>query len=161
MRSQQTVECGGNGTSLADAVVVPPAPGFRTPTADAVWRSQRDRFFLSEARTTSRLTIGLGVFVQLAIVAIMWDAGYPTWRVVALLAIYAAFALAHKVILGCTDDPQKTTQSFIQMNIAAQLMIIGSISLTGGIHSPFIPSATVPAIISLLFFGPQAVSRWM
>ena len=160
MGSQQTVECAANGTSLADSVVVPPAPS-PTPTADVVWRIQRDRFFLSEARTTSRLTIGLGVIVELAIVGIMSDAGYPTWRMIALCAVYVAFALAHKIILGCTDDPTKTTPSFIQMNIAAQVMLIGSISLTGGIHSPFIPSATLPAIISLLFFGPQAVSRWM
>jgi signal transduction histidine kinase len=161
MGSQQTVECRTAGTSLADSVVVPPAPNLRTPTADVVWRTQRDRFFLSEARTTQRLMIGLGVFVQLAIIAIMWDAGYPSWRIAMLGGLYVVFAAAHKIILGCTDDPQKTTQSFIQMNIAAQLMIIGSIALTGGIHSPFVPSATVPAIISLLFFGPQAVSRWM
>jgi signal transduction histidine kinase len=162
MASQERVACSADGTSLADGLVVP--PDFRTmpPTADAAWRAQRDRFFLSEARTTSRIMIGLGVFVQLTILGILWYADYPLWRIALLGGTYAAFALGHRLIVGGgKPDPQKVASSFIQMNICAQLFIIGSIATTGGIHSPFVPSATIPAIISLLFFGPQAVSRWM
>ena len=47
------------------------------------------------------------------------------------------------------------------MNLTAQLFVVGSMTLTGGAHSPFIPGTLFPAILSLLFFGPHAVSRWM
>jgi signal transduction histidine kinase len=126
-----------------------------------VWRSQRDRFFLSEARTTTRITLGLGILVHLLVLAMLWHAGYPTWRIGALGGLYVAFMLAHKMIMGCTNEPQKAASSFILMNISAQLFVVGSAALTGGVHSPFLPGAVLPAIISLLFFGPQAVSRWM
>lgn len=161
MASQECVERAANGTSLADRLVVPPDPAYRPPSADAVWRVQRDRFFLSEARSTTRLTIGLGILVQTIILCLMWHADYPTWRIALLGGIYVAFATAHKLILGGTLDPSRTASAFIQLNVAAQLFIIGSASLTGGVYSPFVLSAIVPAIISLLFFGPQAVSRWM
>ena len=51
--------------------------------------------------------------------------------------------------------------AFIMMNVLAQLFVVGSASLTGGVHSPFVPGTVLPAIVSLLFFGPHAVSRWM
>ncbi len=148
------------GTSLADALVVPP-PAFRAPSADTVWRTQRDRYFLSEARTTTRITLGLGVLVQLLVLGLLWSAGYPTWRIIAVGGLYAAFMLAHKIVLSVTSDPHRTASSFIYMNISAQLFVVGTAALTGGVHSPFLPGAALPAIISLLFFGPQAVSRWM
>jgi signal transduction histidine kinase len=147
-----------HGTSLAVAPDVPPATG---PSADAIWRSQRDRYFLSEARTTTRITIGLGVLLHGVIVAVLWQADYPTWRIIGLSGLYLAFVAAHKLVMGCTTEPHKTASSFIQMNISAQLFVVGSAAITGGVHSPFLPSVILPAIISLLFFGPQAVSRWM
>ncbi|MBS1121875.1 MAG: Sensor histidine kinase [Deltaproteobacteria bacterium] len=148
------------GTSLADVLVVA-APDFRSPSADAVWRSQRDRFFLSEARTTTRITLGLGILVHLLVLGLLWVADYPTWRIGVLGGLYVAFMIAHKAIMGCTNEPQKAASSFIFMNVSAQLFVVGSAALTGGPHSPFLPGAALPAIISLLFFGPQAVSRWM
>src|SRR5258706_16317732 len=107
MESQRTVEAKNAGTSLADAECVPPPAGFRASTADAVWRVQRDRFFLTEARKTSGATVGFGVIVQLMIFGILADAGYPTWRIGALAALYACFFFAHRMILGRTLDPTR------------------------------------------------------
>ena len=47
------------------------------------------------------------------------------------------------------------------MNVGAQLFVVGSAALTGGVHSPFLPALVLPAIVSLLFFGPIAVARWI
>ncbi|HEU0029532.1 MAG TPA: HAMP domain-containing sensor histidine kinase [Kofleriaceae bacterium] len=138
-----------------------PPPGFRPPPADSVWRTQRDRFFLSEAKRTTRLTIGAGVGVQLLVLGLLWHAGYPEWRIAMLGALYVAFALAHKIVMRATTAPHRTANAFIMMNISAQLFLVGSATLTGGVHSPFVPGLVLPAVISLLFFGPQAVSRWM
>jgi len=143
------------GTSLADLSAVPP------PSTDAVWRTQRDRFLISEARSSTWMIMGLGVLVQALMLALLWMADYPTWRIISLGGLYAAFALGHRFILGSTRDPARAASSFIAMNITAQLFIVGSAALTGGVHSPYMPNAALPAIFSLLFFGPQAVSRWI
>ena len=161
MASQSTVESTCAGTSLADKAGVPPSSDRRSTAVDAAWRRQRDIFFVNEARKTSRLMIGLGVIVQLLTIGIIYHAGYPAWRVAAFVGLYVAFVVAHKLIMRCTLDPQKVAGAFIQMSITAQLFIVGSAALTGGIYSPFIPSTVLPSIVSLLFFGPQAVSRWV
>jgi len=162
MASRPSVEGASAGTVLANQPdVAIPLTGFRSPAIDAAWRRQRDLFFVSEARNTSRLTTGLGVLVQVLVFAILGHAGYPTWRIGALVGLYAMFLLSHVFIMRCTMDPQKVSGAFIQMAVAAQLFIIGSAGLTGGVHSPFIPSTVLPSVVSLLFFGPQAVSRWV
>ena len=161
MASPSTLDSACAGTSLADANVVPPLPATRSAAVDAAWRRQRDIFFVSEAHKTSRLTIGLGVLVQLLLLGLIYHAGYPLWRVAALGGLYAVFVVGHKLIMRCTLDPQRVAGAFIQMSITAQLFIVGSAALTGGIYSPFIPSTVLPSIVSLLFFGPQAVSRWV
>jgi signal transduction histidine kinase len=159
MAPQEPVERPCAGTSLAHEIDVPP-PGYRAPSADTVWRTQRDRFFLSEGRKTSRVMVGMGMLVQLLVLAILWHADYPTWRVAALGGLYVAFVFAHRFVTR-HQDPQRAAGSFIMMNISAQLFVVGSAAITGGVHSPFVPGAALPAIVSLLFFGPQAVSRWM
>src|SRR5688572_5494780 len=149
------------GTALASDVAVPPNPAMRSIAVDAAWRRQRDIFFVSEARKTSRLMMFVGVFVQLLTMGVIYHSNYPTWRIAALGGLYASFVIAHRVIMRCTLDPQKVAGAFIQMSIASQVFIVGSAALTGGIYSPFIPSTVLPSIIALLFFGPQAVSRWV
>ncbi len=145
------------GTLLAD--VSPVAP--RSSPAEAVWRRQRDLFFVAEARNTSRTMIGLGVIVQLVTFGILLHAEYPAWRIGALAGLYAAFVVGHRFIMKCTLDTQRVPSSFIMMSIMAQVFVVGSAALTGGVHSIFIPGTVLPSIVSLLFFGPQAVSRWV
>jgi signal transduction histidine kinase len=146
------------GTTLAHDSRVP--PGFRS-APDAVWRSQRDQFFITEARGTTRMMVGAGIFVQAALLGIFAYAGYPSWRIGALLAIYVTFLVAHAVIMRTTRESSCVEQAFIMMNLAAQLFVVGSAALSGGVHSPFLPGAVLPAIVSLLFFGPQGVARWV
>jgi signal transduction histidine kinase len=158
MASQIAADEQTSGTSLAEASAVSSIPAA---ARDAAWRRQRDIFFVSEARKTSRVMMGLGVFVQMFTIGVIYHAGYPAWRIGALVGIYLVFALGHKLIMKCTMDPAKVAGAFIQMSISAQLFVVGSAAMTGGIHSPFIPSTVMPSIVALLFFGPQAVSRWV
>jgi signal transduction histidine kinase len=156
MSTHDGPECVLAGTSLAAG------PGVaEEPSGKDAWRTQRDRFFIAEARRSTLMTVGLGVLVHGAVVTIIWAADYPSWRVCALAGLYLAFATSHRLIMALTTDPSRTASAFIFMNVAAQLFIIGSASLTGGVYSPFMPNAALPAIISLLFFGPHAVSRWI
>ena len=161
MASQPSAPPRCPGTSLADVSPVPPVPGLRSPSTESVWRRQRDLFFVDEARKTTRATIGLGVIVQLATFGLLVHAEYPTWRIGAFGGLYVAFVLVHRFIMKGTLDSQRVASAFITMSVAAQLFVIGSAALTGGVHSMFIPGTVLPAIVSLLFFGPQAVSRWV
>ena len=144
------------GTVLAEQQPVKDA------TTDGAWRKHRDQFFVAEARQTTRTMMALGLFVQLAVFAILWHDDYPTWRIGALGGIYLLFAISHRIIiLGTTHDPNRVSNAFIAMNVIAQLFVVGSATLTGGVHSPLVPGCVMPAIVSLLFFGPHAISRWM
>jgi signal transduction histidine kinase len=148
------------GTSLAADPRVPPDLVSRSAACDAVWRDHRNQFFLEEARKTTRVTIGIGVLVQAAVVLIFAHAGYPTWRVWALGGVYLAFALAHRLIIRPVREAGRVETAFIYMSVVAQLFVVGSATLTGGIFSPFLPSLLLPSILSLLFFGPYPVARW-
>ena len=118
-------------------------------------------FFASEARKTTRETIGMGVLVQCAVFGLLLHAEYPGWRIAVLLGIYIAFVLVHRAIMRIGLASDRIASAFIMMNIAAQLFIVGSAAFTGGVYSIVIPSTMLPAIVSLLYFGPQAVSRWV
>ena len=148
------------GTSLAAPPPVPPDLVSRSAACDAVWRDHRNQFFLEEARKTTRLTIGLGIFVQAAVMLLMLHAEYPTWRVAALAGMYLVFAVAHKLIIRPVREAGRVETSFIYMSVVAQLFVVGSAGLSGGIFSPFLPALVLPSIISLLFFGPYPVARW-
>ena len=154
MRSQE----GCDGTSLAVSIDVPTAA---TPSPDQFWRGHRNKYFLQEARKTTRLTLGLGILVQAAVLTIFAIAGYEPWRVVTLGALYVGFAVAHKLcIRECSGDASRVESAFIAMNVIAQLFVVGCATITGGVHSPFLPSLVLPSIVSLLFFGPYPVARW-
>jgi signal transduction histidine kinase len=145
------------GTQLADAdpVAVP------LRSADAVWRFQRDRFFLNEARTTSRVMLAAGMLVQFFTLGVLYEAGYPTWRIGAVLGLYVAFVIGHRAMMNMTREAQTVEHAFIGVSLLAQLFVVSSAAFTGGVHSPFIPGTVLPSIVSLLFFGPQAAARWV
>jgi signal transduction histidine kinase len=125
-----------------------------------MWRAQRDRFFLQEAPHTSRLMQSCGLILQLVVIGVLIEAGYPTWRTIALTGVYLAFVLVHLVVMRRTRATGHVEHAFIAMNVSAQLFVVASAALTGGIRSPFLPNTIIPALVSLLFFGPQAASRW-
>ena len=157
MATREMIDGGARGTALA------PNDRVKDVSTDGVWRKHRDQFFVSEARKTTRTTTAIGCLVQLGALAIMIHAGYPTWRIIALAALYVVFALSHRLVVmrRATEDTHKVASSFIAMNVSAQIFVVGTAALTGGVHSPFVPATVMPAIVSLLFFGPHAVSRWM
>lgn len=148
------------GTSLAHAGAVAD-PSMTATTPETVWRGQRNQFFFEEARKTSRVMMGLGCLVQASVFALFFAGGYPLWRIGSVGALYVGFFIVHRLILRPgVDHPSKVEGSFIRMSIAAQVFTCGSAAVTGGIHSPFLPSLVMPAVVTLLFFGPYPVARW-
>jgi signal transduction histidine kinase len=128
-------------------------------TASPVGRAY-SRFFLQEAPKTSRFMQACGLCLQLSVIGILIEADYPLWRILTLTGVYAMFCVVHAIVMRATRATGRVEQAFIAMNVSAQLFVVTSAALTGGIHSPLLPNTIIPALVSLLFFGPQAASRW-
>lgn len=148
------------GTSLADAPCVSD-PSLHEASPETVWRGHRNQYFFEEARATSRVMVTLGLLVQGAVLALLLHGGYPAWRVGAVAGVYVVFLGVHRLLLRPgAGDACRVESSFICMSVAAQVFVVASAALTGGIRSPFIPTVVMPSILSLLFFGPYPVARW-
>src|SRR5687767_4568243 len=120
MRSQADAP----GTSLARECAVPEIVAKST-SPDAVWRDHRNQFFLEEAGKTTRVMIGLGCFVQMAVVGVFFHAQYPVWRIGALAGLYVVFAVVHRFMTRAPRrDPQTVEGSFIRMSVFAQIFLV-------------------------------------
>jgi len=144
-----------SGTSLA------PAPSVGDPRPADIWRGQRNRFLIEEARTTGTWLHLAGGVVQLALLLIFLDADYPAWRVIAAAGVFVTFALLQKGWIRSAHDVLSFDRVFIGVNLSAQSMVTLTVALTGGLRSPAVPNLLLPSVISLLFFGPHAVARWI
>jgi len=143
------------GTSLA------PAQGVGDPRPADVWRGQRNRFLIEDARNTGQWMHAFGGIVQLALLLIFLDAGYPSWRIAAAAGVFITFALVQKLWIHRSHDSQSFDRIFIAINLSAQTMVTAIAILTGGLQSPTVPGLVLPSVMSLLFFGPHAVARWI
>jgi signal transduction histidine kinase len=146
----------GPGTTLANAPGVPES----LSSAD-LWRGRRNLYFLQETRSISRWAMSLGVLVHAGLIVILLHAGYPTWRVLGVGGIYVVFAVIQGSLIRRAQRQSALESAFISLNLAAQLFVILCASVTGGLHSPLLPALVLPSIVSLLFFGPIAASRWI
>jgi len=144
-----------SGTSLA------PAMSVGDPRPADVWRGQRNRFLIEDGRITGQWLHVVGGLVQLATFLIFFDAGYPVWRLFAAGGVFVTFASFQTVWLRSSHDEQSFDRVFIAINLSAQTMVTAIVGLTGGLSSPAVPSLLLPSIMSLLFFGPHAVARWI
>jgi len=144
-----------SGTSLAAG------PAVGDPRPADIWRGQRNRFLVEEARSTGTWMHLVGGAVKLTLLLIFLDAGYPTWRATAAAGVFVAFALLQTAWLRSSYDAQSFDRVFIAVNLSAQSMVTLIVGLTGGLRSPAVPDLLLPSVISLLFFGPHAVARWI
>jgi signal transduction histidine kinase len=110
----------------------------------------------------SRWAMLIGGVVHAATIGIMVFAGYPTWRTASIGVLYLVFAGVQRMTFNRAQADDKCIEgSFVGMNLCAQVFVTACATLTGGLHSPFLPSLALPSIVSLLFFGPIATSRWI
>jgi signal transduction histidine kinase len=116
---------------------------------------------MQEARAVHPWVMLGGAIVHATVLAILVHAGADAWRIVTVGASYLAFATGQRFLSRKVADEQCVEAAFIAMNIGAQLMVVCNATVTGGLHSPFLPTILLPAIVSLLFFGPIPASRWI
>ncbi len=145
------------GTTLATGT-----PVSESPRPSDVWRGRRNFYFIEEARTVTRWALVFGAIVHLAVICVIAGANYPTWRVLALGGVYVVFTILQRTLITRARQHEHCIEaSFIGISVSAQLFVVVSAALTGGLHSPFVPSLALPSIVTLLFFGPIAASRWI
>src|SRR3954451_22362940 len=87
-----------SGTSLA------PAQAVGDPRPADVWRGQRNRFLIEDARTTGQWLHAAGGGVQLVMLLIFLAAGSPTWRVATAAAVFITFASIQKAWIRSSHD---------------------------------------------------------
>jgi signal transduction histidine kinase len=141
-----------------------PVAAVGDPRPADIWRGQRNRFLIEDARASGQRIHLFGALVQLASLLVFVDAGYPTWRIAAAAGVFLTFSSiqkAQKVWIGRSRDALSFDRVFIGVNLSAQTMVTAMVGLTGGLQSPTVPSLLLPSVISLLFFGPHAVARWI
>lgn len=143
------------GTTLAQAEGVPERPA-------ETWHGRRNRYFFEEAARMSRFAMAIGGLVHVSVLAVLLAGGVAPWRVVTCGALFVLFAVLQRVfVLKTFTEPHCIESSLIVTNIAAQVFVVGCATLTGGLHSPFLPNLVLPATVSLLFFGPIPTARWI
>lgn len=136
-------------------------PGVLDSTHADLWRGRRNLYFLEGSQALTRRAMIGGAVVHAAVLAILVGAGYPPWRIVVVGALYVAFVAMQRVFTVKARATKCIEGAFIAINVGAQLFVVGSAALSGGLHSPFLPSVLLPSIVSLLFFGPIPTSRWI
>ena len=146
-----------DGMHLAVARDVPPEPAREL---DA-WRGRRNSFMLEEVQAMPRIVAFGGAAVHATMLAILWHAGVASWRLAIVGGAFALFMAAQRLVIRKARRERCIEGAFVGISVGAQLMVVTSGGLTGGVHSPFIPTIALPAIISLLFFGPIPASRWI
>jgi signal transduction histidine kinase len=148
------------GTTLAPVISVSePEPSQRH--AD-VWRHKRDQLLAEDAHHHSSWLLAFGLLFNLAIFGVLLTGGdYPYWRVGAIGAAYLVFMVVQKTLMKFARACDRIDTAIIAINMSSQLLVVITATVTGGIHSPFLPSLIMPSVVSLLFFGPHAAARWM
>ena len=122
---------------------------------------RRTAFFVQEARSMPVWIMACGALIHLSVMAILYTGGIEPWRVGAVGGLFVAFSILHAYVRVKPLTEDCVEGLLVAMNLGAQLMVVGSATLTGGVHSPFLPSIVLPAIVSLLVFGPIPASRWI
>ncbi|HTR52477.1 MAG TPA: HAMP domain-containing sensor histidine kinase [Kofleriaceae bacterium] len=125
------------------------------------WRGRRNSFIVEEVQGMP-LAIALGgCCVHATMLAIFWHAGLAPWRIAVVGGVFTVFMSVQRLYIHKALVQRCIEGAFVAISVGAQLMIVTSAALTGGVHSPFVPQIALPAIISLLFFGPIPASRWI
>lgn len=136
----------------------PSADGTPVATAVDVWRGQRNFHLLATAKRTHWQTAVAGVLNTAVVLIVFLHGGLPPWRIGAQLGLFAAVMIAQRTIIGRTSRPDDVERSFLRMVLIAQVYMVASLTLTGGIHSPLLPILSIAATFPVVFFGPHRLT---
>lgn len=120
--------------------------GFSTRT---IWRGFRS-------------TVIAGAVFQAIAIALFAAAGAEAWRLACLGVAFVAFAvIEHRLVLATEREcgADAVCGRCGRTVLVAQLAQIGCMTVTGGLASPYLVGAVLPAVMPMVLFGPVAQSR--
>jgi signal transduction histidine kinase len=124
-----------------------------------VWRGHRNRYFLINAKRSHTMMMLGGALFQAAVICALAVGGLATWRLVGLGGVFLAFAVVQRFIVWTIPEPERVDSAFFRVSVCGQMFLVTSLTLSGGLASPYVASAVLPVIVPLLFFGPHPVTR--
>ncbi len=123
-------------------------------------RGTRDQLFLASGRANLRAAGVYGLAASAMSTAVYLHAGYPTWRIVAPLAMFAVMLAAQMLTLRRLErNPACVGGAVAGLHALAQCYLVGVVTVTGGLHSPALPAIGASISLPAVFFGRHPVSR--
>ncbi len=101
----------------------------------------------------------LGSIASALIALFLWRGGYPTWRIVAPLAMFVVMVLTQVVALSWARRNPPGDRAFVLLHITSQVYLFGVTTVTGGVYSPMLPVLGITAVLPIVFFGVNSASR--
>jgi signal transduction histidine kinase len=106
-----------------------------------------------------RAAVLFGGLAQATAITLLAAAGVEPWRLVGLAVAFVGFAIAERIWVGALEHGCDVDAACGRTIVVALLAQIACMAVTGGVASPFLVSAVLPALMPLVLFGPIAVSR--
>lgn len=123
-------------------------------------RGTRDQLFLASGRRNVLAAASYGLIASTMSTAIYVHAGYPTWRIVAPLAMFLTMIGAQMLTVRRLErNPVRVGRSVAVLHAFAQIYLMGVVAVTGGLHSPALPAVGASIALPAVFFGRRHVSR--
>lgn len=106
-----------------------------------------------------RLAVLLGGLGQATAIGLLALADVEAWRLLTLGGAFIGFAVAARIFAGRLEHACDIEAACGRTIVFALLAQVACMAVTGGIASPYLVSAIVPAIMPLVLLGPLAISR--
>jgi signal transduction histidine kinase len=141
----EPILAGMDGALRADGAVVAEKPDMHSlGQAERWYRSRAQAAYMSAARGKLVWLVSLNVFI----IVVLALSGYPTARVVALAATFAAsmamFLFWLKQALATNAPPAALPRVDVVHMLPRFFLLLLGLGLTGGICSPLLPAALLP-----------------
>ena len=148
--------------SSADTMAAPPRgrPGPRFARRPSVLRGTRDELFLANGRANVTSTSIYGALASLMSTVVFIHAGYPAWRIVTPLFLWAAMLCAQMTTVAALERKRVgIDRAVARLHLLAQLYLVATVTVTGGLHSPALPAVGASIALPAVFFGRRPISR--
>src|SRR5688572_8368978 len=115
------------GTALADKA--------------AVWRGTRNDLILASGRENVAFAATCGLVSMGLMSAVLLHASYPTWRLLTMVGAWMTLVIAQfSVVNWVSRNKERMVGASYVMHVLAQLYLVTSVAVTGGLRSPMLPA---------------------
>lgn len=123
-------------------------------------RGTRDELFLAQGRTNVAHAALYGALASAMSTGIFIHAGYPTWRTATPVVMWVLMLSAQVLTLRRLErDRVSIDRAVARLHLLAQVYLVGTVAVTGGLHSPALPAVGASIALPAVFFGRRPISR--